>query len=816
MNTGRLRSRGGWWLPGVVAGWLALPTFAAQAPEPAPAGAVAADTAAVVERYCLACHNRRLRTAGLALDELDAAHPEARPEVWERVVGRLRTRTMPPVPRPRPDEAAYEAAAGWLETALDRAAAARPDPGRPLLHRMNRTEYRNAVRDLLAVDPDVSALPADDATYGFDNIADALGTSPLLLESYVTTARKVARLAVGSPALAPATETWKTPIDLTQDYHLRDLPLGTRGGIRVDRYFPVDAEYEIRVRLRRGAGGSIRGIGEEHVVELSLDGERIGRFPVGGPDAYRRPGGGNAGLGVSPAFTADEPMRVRLPIAAGRHTLVAAFVGRPAALSEQTTRPFLRSYVSANSRRGLPDVDRLVIAGPFDPARPAETPGRARIFTCRPADAAAEPACARDILARLGRLAYRRPLEPPELDRLLDFHGAGRADGGFEAGIELALRYLLASPQFIFRIEPEPAEAAPGDAYPLTGFDLASRLSFFLWSSIPDEALLAAAGEGRLDDPDGLLGQVRRMLADPRASALVENFAGQWLYLRNLDRTTPDPPTFPDFDDNLRRALRRETELFFESLLREDRSALELLTADYTFVNERLARHYGLPGIYGDRFRRVPVADPARRGLLGHGSVLTVTSYATRTSPVLRGKWILENLLGAPPPPPPPDVPDLEDAGSAEGLSIRERLERHRANPACAGCHARMDPYGFGLENFDAIGRWRAFGADGAAVDAADVLPDGTAFTGPVELREAMLRRPETFVRTLTRKLLTYAVGRGLTYHDAPVVRRIVREAAPDGYRLSDLVAGVVLSEPFRMKMKRPAADAPAVADAGP
>ncbi len=816
MRTRRRRRLGGWWLTALAAMGVASPAVAAQASDPAPA--VAADAAAVVERYCLACHNRRLRTAGLALDELDVAHPEARPEVWEKVVGRLRTRTMPPVPRPRPDEAAYEAAARWLETALDRAAAARPDPGRPLLHRMNRTEYRNAVRDLLAVDPDVSALPADDATYGFDNIADALGTSPLLLESYVTTARKVARLAVGSPALAPSTETWKTPIDLTQDYHLRGLPLVTRGGIRVDRYFPVDAEYEIRVRLRRGAGGSIRGIGEEHVVELSLDGERIGRFPVGGPDAYRRPdGGGNAGLGVSPAFTADEPMRVRMPISAGDHTLVAAFVGRPAALSEQTTRPFLRSYVSANSRRGLPDVDRLVIAGPFDPARPADTPSRARIFTCRPADAAGEPACAGDILARLGRLAFRRPLEPPELDRLLDFYGAGRGAGGFEAGIELALRYLLASPQFIFRIEPEPAEVASGTAYPLTGFDLASRLSFFLWSSIPDQALLAAAEEGRLDDRDGLVRQVRRMLADPRAAALVENFAGQWLYLRNLDQTTPDPPTFPDFDDNLRRALRRETELFVESVLREDRSALELLTADYTFVNERLARHYGLPGIYGDRFRRVPVADPARRGVLGHGSVLTVTSYATRTSPVLRGKWILENLLGAPPPPPPPDVPDLEDAGSAEGLSIRERLERHRANPACASCHARMDPYGFGLENFDAIGRWRAFGADGAAVDASDTLPDGAAFTGPVELREAMLRRPETFVRTLTRKLLTYAVGRGLTYHDAPVVRSIVREAAPDGYRLSALVTGIVTSDPFRMKMKRPAVLGPAdAADAAP
>ncbi len=785
---------------------------AAQAPAPE----AAEDHAAVLQQYCITCHNERLRTAGLALDQFDVAHAEAQPDVWEKVVHKLRSRTMPPARRPRPDDATYDAVATWLEASLDRAAADRPHPGRPWLHRMNRTEYRNAVRDLLAVEADVSALPADDATYGFDNIADALGTSPLLLESYVTTARKIARVAVGSPAIPPITTTYQTPEDLTQDYHLRDFPLGTRGGLVVKEYLPVDAEYELRVRLRRSAVGAIRGIQEEHQLELTIDGERVGLFAIGSEDAYRATvtNRNNPGQTANKAFTADEHMRVRLPLTAGDHTIVAAFVGKPAALAEQLRKPFLRSYVASSSRTGLPEVDRLMIAGPFEGARPTETPSRERIFSCRPNSDAAEPTCARAILSRLGRFAYRRPLEGTELDPLLAFYDEGRRDGGFEAGIELALRFLLASPQFIFRLEAEPADLAPGEVYPVADLDLASRLSFFLWSSAPDDALLAAAELGQLSDRDELARQVRRMLADPRADALVQNFAGQWLYLRNLDSTNPDPLTFPDFDDNLRRSLRRETELFFASILSEDRSVLDLLTADYTFVNERLARHYGIAGIYGDRFRRVPVTHAHRRGLLGHGSVLTVTSYATRTSPVLRGKWILENLLGAPPPPPPPDVPDLEDTGSAAGLSVRERLTQHRANPACAVCHARMDPYGFGLENFDAIGRWRDLGADGAAIDAADTLPDGTAFDGPSELRQAILQRPREFVGTLTRKLLTYAVGRGLNYRDAPVIRGIVRQAAAEEYRVSALIAAIVMSDPFRMKVTRPTTDGTAVAAA--
>jgi hypothetical protein len=802
---GRRRLLGGYVLAWLTGSAVLLAGAPAQTPASAPS---ASDTRAAdfVRRYCVSCHNARLRTGGLVLDGLDAKTPTTHPEVWEKVIRKLRSRTMPPLGSPRPDDGAYEAVATSLELSLDRAAAARPNPSRPLLHRMNRTEYKNAIRDLLALDIDVSALPADDATYGFDNIADALGSSPLLLESYVTQARKVSRLALGSPGMPPATTTYSAAEDLTQDYHLRDLPLGTRGGIRVEEYIPVDGEYEIRVRLRRTATGTIRGINEEHQLELTLDGERVGLFAVGSPDAYRPTviNEQNTAQTASKAFTADEHMHVRLPVPAGRHSVVAAFVGKPPVLSEQATKPFLRSYIAANAQAGLPEVDRVVITGPFQPARPADSVSRARIFTCRPASASEERPCARAIFSRLGRLAYRRPLEAPELDLLLGFYDKERRESDFEGGIELGLRFMLTSPQFIFRVETEPAGLAPGGVYALSALDLASRLSFFLWSSIPDDALLTAASRNDLGDPGKLGLQVRRMLADPRASALVENFAGQWLYLRNLNATRPNPLAFPDFDDNLRQSLKRETELFFSSVMTEDRSVLDLLTADYTFLNERLARHYGIQGIYGDRFRRVHVTDPRRQGLLGHGSILTVTSYATRTSPVLRGKWILENLLSAPPPPPPPNVPDLDDSSNSEELSTRERMVKHRANPACAVCHARMDPYGFGLENFDAIGRWRVAEGDGKPINASDTLPDGTAFTGPAELRAAILRHPEEFGKTFTRKLLTYAVGRGLQHTDEPSIRRIVSAAAADGYRFSSIVSGIVASEPFRMKVKLP------------
>ena len=774
---------------------------AASAGQAAPAGHVTpeshADYARVLQRYCAACHNARLRTADLAFEEIDLAHPSHAIDVWEKVVGKLRGRTMPPPGRPRPDDATYDRFAGWLETALDQAADANPNPGRPLLHRMNRAEYRNAVRDLLGVDVDVDALPPDDEAHGFDNIADALSVSPLLLESYVTTARKVARLAIGDPAAPPVTATHAAPPLLSQGAHLDGLPLGTRGGLRADLRLPADAEYEIRIRLTRNGGGSINGIAEEHRLDLRLDGEQIAQFDVGGPGIYKpiNEETNNQLVAISRAFTADEHMHLRLPITAGTHTITATFVGKPAAL------------FAAGDRRAGPSVDAILLTGPFDAQPATGTAGRERVFACYPATAGEEEPCARRILSRLGRLAYRRPLTDGEQEALLGFYRDGRERGSFDSGIELALRFLLASPAFVFRAETEPIDIAPGTAYPVADLDVASRLAFFLWSSLPDDELLGAAEAGRLSDPEELRRQVRRMLGDARASALVENFAGQWLFLRNVDTAEPDGTEFPGFDENLRRALRRETELFFEHVMREDRGVLELMTADYTFVNERLAKHYDIPGVYGDRFRRVPVTDENRRGLLGHGSILTVTSYPNRTSPVLRGKWVLENLLGAPPPPPPPEVPQLEEnLPGREPRSIRERLEQHRANPVCASCHAQMDPIGFALETFDAIGRWRGEDA-GLAIDASGALPNGASFDGPGELREALLRRPEDFVDTFTRKLLTYAVGRGLEASDAPAVRGIVREAADTDYAFSSIVTGVVLSDPFRMKLKQAAGD---------
>ena len=756
------------------------------------------DYARVLQRYCIACHNERLRTAGLAFEEIDPARPGDAVDIWEEVVGKLRGRTMPPPGRPRPDDATYDRFAVWLEAALDRAAAARPDPGRPLLHRLNRAEYRNAVRDLLGLEVDIDALPPDDEAHGFDNIADALSVSPLLLESYVTTARKVARLAIGDPAAPPVTVTYSAPPGLSQRAHLDGLPLGTRGGLRVDLQLPADAEYEIRVRLQRNGAGSVNGIAEEHRLDLRLDGERIAQFDVGAPGIYKpiNEETNNQAVAISRAFTADAHMHLRLPIAAGAHTIAAAFVGKPAAL-----------FSSAGARRAGPSVDAILLTGPFGAQAAMGTAGRERVFVCYPAAAEEEEVCARRILSRLGRLAYRGPLTDGEREILLDFYRDGRERGGFDSGIELALRFLLASPEFIFRGEAEPASVAPGGVYPVSDPDLASRLAFFLWSSLPDVELLAIAEAGRLSDPDELRRQVHRMLADPRASALVENFAGQWLFLRNVGTVQPDGTEFPGFDDNLRRALRRETELLFDHVMRGDRGILELMTADYTFVNERLAKHYGIAGVYGDRFRRVAVADDNRRGLLGHGSILTVTSYPNRTSPVLRGKWVLDNLLGAPPPPAPPEVPALEEnAPGRQPRSIRERLEQHRANPVCASCHAQMDPIGFALEPFDAIGRWRAEDA-GLPIDASGTLPNGASFNGPSELREALLRRPEDFVGTFTRKLLTYALGRGLEAYDAPAVRRIVREAAPADYAFASIVTGIVLSDPFRMKRKQAAGD---------
>jgi mono/diheme cytochrome c family protein len=748
----------------------------------------------VVNTYCVTCHSQRLKTAGLVLEGLDVTNVAGAGEVWERVLQKLRSRAMPPPGSRRPDEATYDSLSGWLERSLDQEASAHPAPGRPALYRLNRTEYHNAIHDLLALDVDVSAmLPADDSAYGFDNVADALGVSPVLLESYMTAARKISRLAVGRAVIPVTSETYRIPGDLSQDSHLDGLPLGTRGGLSVRHHFPVDGEYEIRVRLARNANEAVKNVDEEHQIEITLEGARVQLFAVGGKD-FNRPliaNDQNPTQTLTKAFTADEHLRVRLPVKAGDQTIVAAFIARSSAYAE-------------TPGRGLPAIDRIVISGPYRPVEQAAAEGntttRQRIFVCQAQRVTDETRCAQTILTRLARLAYRRPLRPEDSEDLLRFFATGRRQGSFDAGIELALRRILASPQFVFRFEDDPPGSQPGAPYRLNDLNLASRLSFFLWSSIPDEELLKVAEQGRLSRPDVLRQQVQRMLADPRSASLVSNFGGQWLLIRNLRTTKPNPQEFPDFDDNLRQALRRETELFLESIIREDRPVPELLTADYTFLNERLARHYGIPNIYGDRFRRVTITDENRRGLLGHGSVLTATSYATRTSPVLRGKWVLETLLAAPPPAPPPNVPQLKEDTEAAALSMRERMAQHRTNPSCASCHARMDPIGLALENFDAVGRWRTKGDDGGALDTAGTLIDGTAFNGPAGLRAALLRRPELFVGAVAEKLLTYAIGRGLTASDGPAVRAIVREAAQNDSRFSSLVWGIVNSVPFRMK----------------
>ena len=769
-------------------------TVGAGAPRAEPAGAAPASHRQLLDRYCVACHDDRLRTGGLSLEGLDLADVAAEAAVWEKVVAKLRAGAMPPRPRPRPDRAAYDGFRAWLETELDRAAAADPRPGRTeALHRLSRTEYRNVVRDLLGLDVDVSGLlPADDTSYGFDNVAGVLGVSPTLMERYLAAARKISRLAVASPVPSPIAETFRIPSDQGQDGHVAGLPFGTRGGMVVDFNFPEDAEYVISAV----PDGPLYV--EPHELEITLDGERLEVFTVG---RALEPGERRG------QYAEADAREVRVRVGAGPHRVGAAFLRKTAAEQERTRKLYRRPFTgegSGGDSRYQPYLDRVTITGPFESrgARPAvDTPSRARIFVCEPGDGAASAAaCAAEIMANLARRAFRRPVTAEDVDRLLAFYEQGAAGGGFDAGIELALRRLLVSPEFLFRIVEDPPDLPPGAAYALSDLEMASRLSFFLWSSIPDDALLDAAVRGALRDPAELEAQARRMLDDPRAEALVTNFAGQWLSLRNAAAVQPDEDLFPDFGEDLRQGFRRETELLFDAVLREDRSVVELLSADYTFLNERLALHYGVPNVRGSRFRRVVLDDPARGGLLGHGSVLTVTSHANRTSPVVRGKWVLENVLGTPPPPPPPDVPPLEAAAAGRTLTMREAMERHRANPVCASCHRVMDPLGLALEPFDAVGRRRTPNETRAAMDLSGALPDGTVFDGPAGLRAALLARPERFVTTVTEKLLTYAVGRGMEHYDAPAVRAIVRAAADDGYRLTTLVLGVVKSPPFRMR----------------
>ena len=767
-------------------------------------GHAAGDAAALLERYCVTCHNDSLRTAGLTLEALDAGDPGARAETWEKVVLKLRAGMMPPPGRPRPDRATYDRLASFLEAGLDHAAAAAPDPGRSdALRRLNATEYQNAIRDLLDLEIDVAdLLPADDSSAGFDNVGLG-GLDAGRMERYLGAAQKVSRLAVGAPVPSAVADTFIVPSDLNQDRHVEGLPFGTRGGATFRYNFPVDAEYDVRVELGKSWNSNrVGGLREPHDVVITLDGEPVRVLTVH-PRSRRDPSRASLDLYDQPDRTADADLVVRVPVAAGARTVGAAFVSRGSGVIERHRQPFLKVHITVGGdQRTQPAVYSLTITGPHDSTGAGDTPSRRRIFTCRPAPGGQDGrACAEDILTTLARRAYRRPATRADLDTLLAFYAEGSAAGGFEAGIEMALRRLLVSPEFLFRIERDPQAAAAADAYHVSDLELASRLSFFLWSSLPDDELLAVAGEGRLREPGVLEQQVRRMLADPRAASLVTNFAAQWLYLRNLPAVSPDFIVFPDFDETLRRALRRETELFFDSIIREDRSVLDLLSADYTFVNERLAKHYGIPNVYGSHFRRIglPAGSP-RGGLLGQGSILAVTSYATRTSPVVRGKWILENLLGTPPPPPPANVPPLSEEGSDAVLSMRERMVQHRRNPVCASCHAIMDPVGLALENFDAIGRWRERTDGFEPLDVTGSFPDGTAFAGAAGLRDTLLDRSDQFVRTLAGKLLTYGLGRAVEHYDMPAVRAIEREAAADGYRFSSLILGVVKSTPFQMR----------------
>ena len=835
----------------LIAMWTVVASVAAgglqaagpQQPSAPPHEADADPARALLDRYCVSCHNERvvngrdvapsplasqLRAVGLALDTLDPSNVGSDLETWETVVRKLRAGMMPPAGRPRPDDVMRDTFLASLEADLDVAWAARAEvPRTAIFHRLNRAEYGNVIRDLLALDLDLAALlPTDDASYGFDNIADALGVSPLLLERYLTTARRVSRLAVGRSSVQPAEATYLAPLDLTQDGHVPGLPLGTRGGLMATHQFPLDAEYIFQMRLRRSVIETIRGLSEPHQIEVSIDGERVQLFTIGGQfgceginipcgtgnvnrgdrrgDAAARRAAADATLDY--AMFADAALEVRVPVTAGPHTVAVAFLKKTDAVFDGIRRPVERSFVDPVAEGWRPPHLRSVtISGPYDATGPGDTPSRDRIFVCRPAQPDEEAACAKRIIETLARRAYRRPVSAADLEAPLQFYELGRAEGSFDDGIGRALQRLLVHPEFLFRVERDPVDSVPEATYPLHDLELASRLSFFLWSSIPDDELLELADAGRLTDPGVLEQQVKRMLRDERSRELVSNFGGQWLYTRNMASAQPDPVAFPDFNDNLRQAMRRETELFFEDVVREDRSVLEFLTSKTTFLNERLARHYGIPNVSGSHFRRVTLPDGTRGGVLGHGSVLTATSYANRTSPVTRGKWILENLLGAPPPPPPPDVPELEEtAEGGEVLSMRERMEHHRKNPSCAVCHAQMDPLGLALENYDAVGRWRDLSESSQPIDATGVMPDGSAFDGPAGLRGVLAERSEEFVSTMTEKLLTYAMGRGLELADAPVVRQIVRRVEASDHRFSSLIMGVIESPPFRMRRSLP------------
>jgi hypothetical protein len=747
----------------------------------------------LIKQFCLDCHNPRDKAGGLVLDAAIADTLNSHVDLWEKVVRKLRARQMPPADSARPDEPTYQAALSSLETALDQAAAQHPRPGRTsTFRRLNRTEYQNAIRDLLSLEVDVAALlPADEASHGFDNVTVG-DLSPTLLDRYISAAEKLSRLAIGRPHRSPAGETFRMRPDVTQEEHVASLPLGTRGGMLIPYNFPQDGEYEVQIRLARDRNEEVEGLYESHELLVLLDRGERQSFTISPPPRKDH-------------TKVDAHLKARIAVTAGPHQLGVTFLKNPSSLLETRRQPYQAHFNMHRHPRQGPAVYQVSITGPYEAQRSGDTPSRRRIFVCYPNAPAEEDDCGRRIIATLLRRAYRRPVTDNDLAGPLALFRAARDEEGFEAGIEMALSAVLVSPQFLFRIEQDPPGAPPGLVYRVSDLDLASRLSFFLWSSIPDDELLTLAEAGRLSDPKTLKQQVRRMLADSRSQSLATNFAGQWLHLRNLDSLTPDLRLFPDFDDNLRQAMRRETELAFLDVLKTDQSVLTLIDSRSTWLNERLARHYGIPHIYGERFRRVELDrsetenSSVRGGLLRHGSVLTVTSYATRTSPVIRGKWILENILGTPPPPPPANVPALKDNTVDSLLSVRQRLAEHRANEACAGCHNLMDPPGFALENFDAVGRWRTT-EEGQPIDARGGLPDGSEFDGVAGLEQAVLSRPEIFVGTLAEKLLTFALGRGVEPYDAPAIRQVIRHAQQNDYRFSALIEGLVTSTPFLMR----------------
>jgi hypothetical protein len=765
----------------------------------------------LLDRYCVSCHNSKLKTAGLALDAVNLAQPDAHAEILEKVVRKLRTGQMPPAGRPRPDGQMAVTFVSALESSLDAVAKRLPDPGRLPIHRLNRTEYVNAIRDFLDLEIDgASMLPSDTPGLGFDNNADVLSVTPGLMARYLTAATKISRLAVGDTSIRPIAQVYRVAEFARQDSRMSDdLPFSTRGGLAVRHTFPLDGEYGFKLRLQRNTvGNTIRGMDQEHEIEVRIDRALVKRFKVGGQAK-----GTDFGILIAIPedevdqqrmhtyrLSADMDLEFRVPMRAGTRLVSAAFVD-DAGMSEGV--PIRRRSIKSSSftdDASEPGIDVLEVLGPYDGKAPQDSPSRRKIFICRPSGARGDDACARRILTTLARRAYRRPVTDADIAPLFRIYRTGRTERDFDTGIQRALEAMLASPSFLFQMERDPVGAKPGSSYRISDVELATRLSFFLWASIPDHELLDVAEKGRLKDPAVLDQQVLRMMADPKATRWTNNFIDQWLIIRNVLSQEPDPNLFPDYDDTLRDAILKETELFFESQVRENRSLLDVLRAGYTFMNARLAEHYGVPNIYGSHFRRVPVADPARQGLLGQASVLLVTSYAHRTSVVGRGKWVLENLLGAPPPAPPPNVPQLkENDGKSTPTSLKERMEEHRANAVCATCHSRIDPLGFPLENFDPTGRWRKDDM-GAPIDATSAFADGTKLDGPDALRKFLLDNRSEFVRTVVEKLFTFAIGRGPEYYDAPSVRQLVRDAEKDEYRWNSVVLALVKSAPFQMR----------------